>query len=74
MYVRKEESDYESESDHETAQSKRLRLAKEYIKQLENEGMYITKYNNMTNIFLSSEIFAKYRENTQTKENILYKK
>jgi len=37
-FFRKDESDVESESDHETAQAKRLRIAKEYIKQLEDEG------------------------------------
>ena len=39
LNFRKEDGEfYESESDHETAQSKRLRIAKEYIKQLEAEG------------------------------------
>ena len=39
LFCRNEESDHESESDHETAQAKRLRLAKEYIQQLEEKGI-----------------------------------
>lgn len=42
MFSRNEE--YESDEEKETAQEKRIRLAKQYLAQIEEEGKILIKY------------------------------
>lgn len=42
MFSRNEE--YESDEEEETAQEKRIRLAKQYLAQIEEEGKILIKY------------------------------